>query len=156
MNFNTKTLSLYSGMQKRFGPKYYRGKLVDPGRELPFTLPEFRHWVNEQEVCTGVARCRCCGIYITLFTAGLDHSDPVSRGGSIGLENLNLEYCKDCNRKKGSLYIGEFEDLVDILNIRFEPAAKKYVMDCLGSGGIGHFAAMARMKNKYAGKKKVR
>lgn len=155
MNFMRKSMNLYMDMGRRFGPKYSRGKLVDPGRDLPFTVAEFRRWVQAQEVCTGVVRCRACRAYITFFTAGLDHSYPVSRGGSIDLDNLNLDYCQDCNRKKGSLTIEEFDALLAVLD-GFPTEAKKDVLDRLSSGGIGHFAALARMKYRMAGKRKAR
>jgi len=62
----------------------------------------------------GVLQCRYCHHYFTFAEVAIDHAVPLSRGGSIGLENLEFP-CKADNNRKGSLTPTEFLALLGFL-----------------------------------------
>jgi len=133
----TRTRQAFENMEKRFGPKIWKsgkrmGQLKDPGRELPFTLEEFREWV-----CTAVAngvRCHYCPTFIDMRTFVVDHSMPVTRGGSLGLENLQC-ICADCNSQKSDLNDPEYVALNRALHL-LGPVIEKSVRKRLRTAGM--------------------
>jgi len=154
MNWNRRTSNLYSGMVQRFGPKWVCGKLVDPGRDLPFTLAELRTWMQVQ-IGSRVIVCRVCSIPMNYCTVGLDHTVPVSRGGGLGLDNLNLLYCQKCNIIKGSLKVEEMNRLQELI-ATFDYEAQKDILDRLANGGIGHHKMMRKVRAMHADSRKVK
>lgn len=69
-------------------------------RPLPFTIEDLRAWLWPQ-VEAGMVDAYT-GRRLTLQTVTFDHKTPVSRGGSLGLENIAL--CSEIeNRGKADL-----------------------------------------------------
>jgi hypothetical protein len=137
--FNQRTAALYSAMRNRFRAKYWKsgkraGMVRVPGRELPFTKHEFRQWVME-EIGYQANPCPYCGAPIDVFSMSLDHCLPVSRGGDLGLLNLQA-ICAECNRMKGSLTVAEFQSLLGWMNTLCPPAQRD-IRKRLMAGGIG-------------------
>jgi len=52
-------------------------------------------------------KCMYCGRRRTKRELHIDHKNPVARGGSNSLSNLQL-LCSECNTRKGKLTDGEF------------------------------------------------
>lgn len=116
--FHTRSYSIYKAMQQRFREKRdRRGTLRQVGRELPFSLGEFRDWLRvwfggDVQACI---RCAYCPAAIDAMTFRVDHDRPIKRGGRLDLDNLNL-CCDTCNREKGELTAGEYLELVKSLD----------------------------------------
>ena len=49
-------------------------------------------------------RCAHCGKPLTLDTMTVEHTLPISKGGSNSLTGL-VAICKDCNKEKGSIIV---------------------------------------------------
>jgi hypothetical protein len=112
-----RTQSIYDSMRKRFAGKTdKRGRVLRPARLVPFTLAEFRAWLLEQfgGKAEGSVPCEYCRTPLFAETFRVDHPDPVSRGGTLGFENLCCA-CDRCNRMKGSLTASEFHVLKIVL-----------------------------------------
>ena len=94
----------------------------------PFTKDELRadalSVFNGHE--DGAAECRYCHGFYTLVEIAIDHAVPLSRGGALGLENLDYP-CSNCNNAKGSLTPAEFSKLVQFLE-REIPLGRKDVL----------------------------
>lgn len=83
---------------------------------LPFDKTKFREDLLEVMGGSydGVISCRYCKGYFTVGQIAIDHAKPLSRGGDIGIHNL--EYiCKPCNARKGSLTAMEYLALLQFL-----------------------------------------
>lgn len=83
---------------------------------LPFTKAEFRAHVLAAlgGHDDGAVNCRYCRGWFTLEDLAVDHSKPLSRGGSAGLDNLEYP-CKACNDRKGSMSPDEYLALLNFL-----------------------------------------
>lgn len=126
-------------MKKRFAAKYWKsgrrkGRVREPGRELPFDKDEFRAWLSRR-IGFQAMPCPYCGAPIDVLSLYLDHDIPVNRGGSLSLKNLS-PLCRDCNTVKGELTGREFRALLDGLRT-FHPAAQKDIMRRLRAGAMG-------------------
>jgi hypothetical protein len=92
--FMRRTLSIYNGMKKR---------AAELGKVFDLTLDELRNgmkpWIGSE--------CIYCDARLTINNITVDHSTPISRGGTFGLENLDFP-CKPCNWQKGIMCAGEF------------------------------------------------
>ena len=75
--------------------------------------------------------CRYCYKTLTGSIASVDHRTPLSRGGSELIANMDL-VCKTCNRRKGTLIMGEYASLLDLMAM-WPPEARKYVLSKLSS-----------------------
>ncbi len=117
------TRSRYDGMSRRM-----KKKKLPP---LPFTVEEFRSdavgVMGGKE--DGAIECRYCHRFFTLAETAVDHAIPLSRGGSAGLDNLDYP-CKQCNDRKGSLTVGEYEGLLAYLET-VHPLARQDVLSRL-------------------------
>jgi hypothetical protein len=104
-NFLGRSRAIYHGMEKRFGAQL-----------VQFTLDEFRAWLlGKFGDETKTIRCPYCRrVFISVFTCVIDHADPASRGGSLGLGNLN-PCCSDCNDIKGALSVKAFMALLNYM-----------------------------------------
>jgi len=93
------------------------GRIIRPGRIVPFTLSEFRLWLLEQlgGKPEGSARCSYCTTPIFADTLRVDHKIPASLGGDLSLSNCCLS-CDLCNRAKGQLSADEFHALRLVLD----------------------------------------
>ena len=86
---------------------------------LPFTKAEFRDWLLIQLGSNqdGFAQCRYCRNYFGIEECAVDHAVPLARGGSAGLDNLELP-CGRCNHRKGGLTPDEYLALLGFLEAR--------------------------------------
>lgn len=100
--FNQRTYSIYRHQQARVSGS------------LPFTLEEFRFrllaFLNKRPLC------RYCQKVVEIKTVSFDHKIPVSRGGSLDLSNVEF-ICSSCNKRKGDFTDGEYESLLNHLEI---------------------------------------
>lgn len=119
--FHLRTQSIYDSMKKRFAEKKWKtgrlaGKVRRAGRELLYTLPEFRGWLRAQFGGRedGTVSCVYCGVPLDAMNFRIDHSTPISRGGDLFLTNLAV-CCDKCNREKGELNVEEFGILKNFL-----------------------------------------
>lgn len=113
---------------------------------LEFTVGQLRDWVlGEGNATPGrydcTVRCRYCFRILTLAECDIDHSIPISRGGSVGFENMEL-ICASCNDRKGSMTPTEFLALLSFL-ARELPLAMGDVLKRLGmanqlAAGVAH------------------
>lgn len=70
---------------------------------LPFTLAQLRQHVLDhmKDRYDGAITCQYCRVVCSLKDAALDHAVPISRGGGLGLDNIDIP-CDPCNRQKGA------------------------------------------------------
>jgi hypothetical protein len=99
------TRSRYAGMQKRM-----EKKKLPP---LSFSLDEFRaHFVAALGGSSnGAARCRYCNRMVAPDGCAADHMIPLSRGGGMGLDNIDFP-CAACNAVKGEMTPVEFKSFL--------------------------------------------
>jgi hypothetical protein len=85
------------------------------GREMPFSLPEFRAWLLEQlgGNAAGVVHCAYCTAWLNVQTLCVDNAIPLAPPwyGSLDLENLACA-CSACNGRKGRMSAEGFRKLV--------------------------------------------
>ncbi len=141
--------SIYRNMKARFAEKRNkRGNVIRVGRELPFSLEEFRDYLSMclgSRNASGTTPCDSCTLSLNALTLVVDHSLPVSRGGELGLQNLAL-LCEECNRAKGKLTASEFRALRQFLD-GLAPQAANDVLTRLKTGA-------GFMRLRYFGKGK--
>jgi 5-methylcytosine-specific restriction endonuclease McrA len=118
--FKKRADSIYAGQhakhKKRLAKLSPKGVSIDlpPSEVLPFSRQEFRAWLWKQ-VGLGASLCPYCRTPIDILSLEIDHSIPVRRGGSPGLDNQKPT-CKRCNTIKGELTHDEFAALVQFLD----------------------------------------
>ena len=113
--FTARSGSIYDGMKQRFAERKSEktGRITQIGRPVPFTKEQFRGWLIQKLGGEGgVIKCRFCAAWLTIDDLVLDHADPVSQGGSLDLENLDL-LCKLDNDAKGSMCAECYQALLD-------------------------------------------
>ena len=156
--FRERTGSLYRSMKQRFRERVWKsgrfaGKVRTPGRQLPFSLEDFRDWFTAKlGGKDGTRQCRYCPVILTALDAGVDHVEPVAQGGSLDLANLDL-CCKTCNTLKGSLSLDGFLALKDFLYFRSGSTHKITPQDSIEiekrlKGGVVYRKTKARFKPK--------
>lgn len=117
--FHLRSASIYYTQVKDFKEKRNKkGRIIRVGRQLPFTLTDFRAWLAEQLGfrSDGAVKCAYCPRIISALDFRVDHEEPVSRGGSLGLSNLVL-CCDVCNREKGELTATEYREVIATLDL---------------------------------------
>lgn len=147
--FTKRTGSIYQSQVKRFAEKRNKaGKVIRVAREIPFTLDEFRKWVQAsfKSGPQWVTKCSYCGGKISLITFCVDHDVPVGRGGSLGLANLAM-CCQRCNRTKGELTGQEFRQFMKGI-MTFPEAARVDILRRLKQGGA--YTGLLRQKKVEA------
>src|SRR5277367_2081911 len=116
-DFKYATGKMYHHMQERFFPPKHKGIKLIYKSKLPFTLEELRVWVKdefERWNLNGLMHCYYCNELISILTCSPDHRVPVSRNGSLNLDNLEL-LCKPCNIRKGKLTDTEYAELCELV-----------------------------------------
>lgn len=116
----------------------------EPGQDLPFSEAELVRCMELAFPLGCAVPCPYCGTAIDALSASLDHAMPITRGGSLGLENLTA-ICAMCNRLKGALTPSEFKELMQWV-LRQEWAAQTDILGRLKAGGMG-------MRMRYYGKR---
>jgi 5-methylcytosine-specific restriction endonuclease McrA len=105
--YEERTESIYGGMRSRVAVKKSgTGRIIRAGREIPFTLLEFRAWVLLQfkNDWNGVCKCEYCNRWLNVQTFVVDHDIPIAPPfyGGLDLSNLRM-CCEECNRLKGKV-----------------------------------------------------
>jgi HNH endonuclease len=98
--FMQRTLDGYHNMAKRAKP-----------RPLPFTLGEFRDFVTLKVCGPEPAKCEYCSKVLTIADVVWDHRTPLSRSGSLHLDNLAI-CCRTDNQTKSELTADEYNFLM--------------------------------------------
>lgn len=113
--FDERVSSIYRGMASRVGEKRGEGgRIVRPGRALPFTRSDLSAWTLACfESVDRAVPCAYCNAWLNVQTFCIDHEIPIAAPwhGSLGLENLALA-CASCNRRKGRMSAEGFRLLV--------------------------------------------
>jgi HNH endonuclease len=120
-DFMAVTADRYASMKSRLKKK----GLPPP----PFSLDDFRADVlsvmgGKKD---GACQCRYCMRYFVINEIAVDHATPLSRGGSLGLENLDY-ICGPCNDRKGGLTLDEYAALLGFLGSWLHPTARQDVL----------------------------
>lgn len=76
----------------------------------PMPIAEVRSWLYRVDMV-----CRYCGVKLDQENFGVDHGQPLSRGGQNTVDNL-VECCKACNMSKGAMTVKEYKDLLELIN----------------------------------------
>ena len=139
--------------RQRYNSMTDRLKRKKPPLAVPFTLDEFRadvwHVMGEQE--DAPLMCRYCRMPRVLDDIAVDHAQPLSRGGDLGLGNLDY-CCKGCNDMKGSMTPSEFQALLEFLQTPFMALARLDVLlrlrkaNALAAGMRRNAALIAEVK----------
>lgn len=125
--FLKRTSQAYRNLVQRLAEKRDKNeRIIRRGRELPFSLVDFRERFAYKFDENWQAHCVYCERFITPASFQLEHPVPLVRGGSLGLDNLALS-CDDCNRIKGQLLPLEFKALRDGLRT-FPEAAQRDIL----------------------------
>jgi 5-methylcytosine-specific restriction endonuclease McrA len=116
----------------------------------PFTLYELR--VDMLRVMggdeDGLIECRYCHRFFTLKEIALDHAMPLSRAGSLGLDNIDYPCAAD-NDRKGSMTVDEYLALLAFLDTQ-NPLMRQDVLSRLEKANA--LAAGARRAQILAAK----
>ena len=112
------TLRQFSDLKSR----YKRKKLPPP----PFDMIAYRIHVRKALGPHGVIQCRYCHGWFGIESIVGDHRDPLSRGGGLGLENIEF-ICAGDNNKKGSLTDAEYDSLLLYCD-NIHPFARKDIL----------------------------
>lgn len=136
-DFNDRCDRLFDNMRNRFKARYWKsgkrkGMMKSPGRELPFDRYAIREFMNLQVGFLAIP-CPYCGRAMDILSLTLDHIVPVSRGGSLGFDNLEPA-CDSCNRQKGELTKEEFVALRQFIR-SLAPAAQSDIQKRLKGSG---------------------
>jgi 5-methylcytosine-specific restriction endonuclease McrA len=139
-DFNDSTAQKRRKMTSRLKEKTWKtgkraGVVRRHGRELPFTLEEFRAWVM-QRMGMGIARCHYCPRPVDVLSFEPDHYVPLELGGGVGLDNL-VVCCEDCNRIKGAMPPHDFEALMAFLDTCVSRVGSADIKKRLRAGAMG-------------------
>jgi hypothetical protein len=97
----------------------------------------------------GACKCRYCNFHFSLPDLAVDHANPLSRGGSTGLDNLEFP-CKPCNNRKGSMSPGEYLSLLAFLETiplaRIDVLKRLEQSVALAAGARGNAAVIHTLK----------
>jgi 5-methylcytosine-specific restriction endonuclease McrA len=117
---------------------------------LPFSKDRFREHIFSVMggAYDGFVRCRYCGGLFALEQVALDHALPLSRGGGVELDNLDLP-CMECNAKKGGMTPTEYALLLEFLDNTIPLAKEDVLMRLQMSVAL---AAAGRWRSRRTGK----
>lgn len=139
--FMARTLQGFHNMANRAKP-----------RPLPFTLAGFREFVLVKVCGPTPSKCEYCEKVITIADVVWDHKNPLSRGGSLHLDNLAAS-CSLCNREKDDLTVSEYKFLMSGIRTMSE-SAQRSIMRRLRSNSALVVQRMLLDKNKAKSKPK--
>ena len=106
---------------------YQKSRAKKFGVELSYTKEELVAHL------TPLGNCPYCGVHLIPSKFQIDHIDPVSRGGSWDLKNLQ-NTCTSCNRRKHKLNDTEYRALLDFLATQSD-LVRENVLARLAAGG---------------------
>lgn len=141
--FMSVTRARYSSMVDRM-----KRKKLPP---LPFTLEEFRADIlsvmgGKED---GSLECRYCKGRFSIDGIAVDHYKPLSKNGSLGLENIDYP-CRPCNNRKGSTHPADFVKLLAFLETiplsRIDILKRLEQSVSLAAGARSNMATIGKLK----------
>lgn len=141
-DFEKRAKTLYAHQQSMVREKRWKtgkraGTVRRPKQELPFTALDLARFLWRW--CGLNARpCPYCGRPVDILSLTLDHKMPRSRGGALGIENLE-PCCTDCNSLKGAMDVEEFAELRAWL-VTVSPFLREHITTRLRQSANAHSA----------------
>jgi 5-methylcytosine-specific restriction endonuclease McrA len=154
-DFRKRIHGIYAGMERRTRERKFAkgrnvGRVIRHAVPIPFNALDLEAWFMKIRGTPDTPfQCRYCRGWITLMVAAIDHKEPISRGGSVGLENLD-DICATCNSCKGKLLPSEFEWFIarmQDMGLKFGETAVKDITSRL-SNAVKLAASRWHMKKK--------
>ncbi len=130
---------IYAGMDKRASKV---GLFA-----LPFTLADFRDWLEGKFGKDGEARCEYSGEMILVENFQVDHRRPISRGGDFSLGNLALCTEKH-NLRKGNMTKAEYSIFCSLVCTHLPYEVQDSIWKRLECGDVQRFSHFRRLKKK--------
>lgn len=118
---------------------------------MPFTLIEFRCWLDRKFNKDGTTRCEYSGLMILVEDFQIDHRTPISRSGEFALSNLAL-CSKAENLRKGNLTEDEYAGIRKHVEFFLPPGVRDDFWKRLEIGDVQRYAHFKR-ENKKRGKR---
>jgi hypothetical protein len=131
-----RSASIYGGMKAR--AKKERAL-------VPFTLAEFREWLDHKFTADGTARCEYSGEMVLAENFSVDHRHPITRNGSWALENLAICTQKQ-NLRKGIMTKGEYAIFAALVTDRLPYDVQQSIWRKLEVGDVQRFSHFKRLK----------
>lgn len=144
----SKTRSLY-GTLKRREQEYLKVKV-----DLPFTLEEFRAWLNFRELAREYRggnrtwRCYLCNRPVTIQAVSIDHVKPLAHAGRTTLDNLR-PCCTSCNRAKGALSLSGYRSVIETVR-QLNPNEQRYFWARWSAGSRTRWTEAKRADDRKA------
>lgn len=113
---------------------------------IPFTLEDFREWLDHKFTADGTARCEYSGEMVLIENFSVDHRHPITRNGSWELENLAICTQKQ-NLRKGIMTKGEYVIFASLIVSRLPHEVQESIWRKLEIGDVQRFSYFRR-KNK--------
>lgn len=132
--FMRRTYHVFKHMLERYKKTLPESpKRVRAAATLPFALADLRDYIKSRMG----KPCRYCQEALTVKSFSADHRNPVGRGGSWRLKNVQA-VCDSCNRAKGNLTSKEFARVYAVL-ATIDPVAKRQFLSRLKLGAMAMF-----------------
>lgn len=135
-SLHKRSASIYSGMKARAKKEL---------TELPFSLDDFREWLDHKFTQDGTARCEYSGEMVLIENFSVDHRDPIARNGSWDLRNMAV-CSKKQNLRKGIMTYQEFRALTMYIGCNFLPDVQTSIWRRLEVGDVQRFSHYRRLK----------
>jgi hypothetical protein len=130
-----RSASIYNGMKARAAKVYIK---------MPFTLAEFRDWLDRRFAGDGEAFCDYSGEMILVEDFSVDHGQPISRGGTFGLSNLVLCSARE-NLRKGNMTREEYAQFKQHVEC-YAPEVQAAIWKRLEIGDVQRFSHFRRQR----------
>jgi 5-methylcytosine-specific restriction endonuclease McrA len=92
-----------NALTSSFNSRY--SEQIEAGHAKPILLEDVKAWIVKVR-----KECHYCDIKLTEKNFGVDHAQPISRGGANEVQNLR-QCCQSCNLIKGALTEDEYKTL---------------------------------------------
>jgi 5-methylcytosine-specific restriction endonuclease McrA len=134
---------------RQFSRKNKGAQIEIPSNQvLPYSFQDFFDWVW-RKYGTRVVQCPWCSASIDFRTMQFDHIEPLSRGGSLNLDNL-AGVCEECNALKGEQGPEEFRALINFFST-ISNYQRKYLEQRIRAGAAGNRMRFFPHKKKEGG-----
>jgi hypothetical protein len=126
----------FKKMHERSALRLKKAGIAPTRNVLPFDLQDLIVYLRGRSDRAQMTAWECiyCKRWLVIEELELDHWEPLSRGGSDGLDNLVCT-CHRCNQRKGSLTGVEYCALLEFVRLNFTPAGEQVLLVALGSAG---------------------
>jgi hypothetical protein len=128
---------IYTGMKARARKVGFK--------DLPFTLEDFRLWLEGKFGKDGEARCEYSGEMILAENFSVDHRKPISRGGTFELENLALCAMKH-NLRKGIMTKAEYSIFCSLVCTHLPYEVQDSIWKRLEIGDVQRYSHFRRQR----------